>query len=69
MSNVKKQVLLCLASLMLAVLTVLTGFSPVGAVCCYAAAAESSENNFDHTPVNADLADMDLTEFVYDTAD
>lgn len=68
MSNVKKQVLLCLASLMLAVLTVLTGFSPVGAVCCYAAEAESSENNFDHTSVNADLAEMDLTEFVYDTA-
>lgn len=68
MSNVKKQVLLCLASLMLAVLTVLTRFSPVGAVCCYAAEAESSENNFDHTSVNADLAEMDLTEFVYDTA-
>ena len=30
MSNVKKQVLLCLASLMLAVLTVLTGIFPVG---------------------------------------
>lgn len=68
MSNVKKQVLLCLASLMLAVLTVLTGFSPVGAVRCYAAEAESTENNFDHTSVNADLAEMDLTEFVYDTA-
>lgn len=68
MSNVKKQVLFCLASLMLAVLTVLTGFSPVSAVCCYAAEAESSENNFDHTSVNADLAEMDLTEFVYDTA-
>ena len=68
MSNVKKQVLLCLAALMLAVLTVLTGIFPVGAVLCHAAAAESSENNFDHTPVNADLADMDLTEFVYDTA-
>ena len=68
MSNVKKQVLLCLASLMLAVLTVLTGIFPVGAVRCHAAAAESSENNFDHTSVNADLADMDLTEFVYDTA-
>ena len=47
MSNVKKQVLLCLASLMLAVLTVLTGIFPVGAVRCHAAAAESSENNFD----------------------
>ncbi len=68
MSNVKKQVLLCLASLMLAVLTVLTGVSPASAVCCYAAEAESSENNFDHTSVNADLAEMDLTEFVYDTA-
>lgn len=68
MSNVKKQVLLCLASLMLAVLTVLTGFSPVGAVRCYAAEAESTENNFDHTSVNADLADMDLSGFVYDTA-
>ena len=53
---------------MLAVLTVLTGFSPVGAVRCHAAAAESSENNFDHTSVNADLADMDLSGFVYDTA-
>ena len=68
MSNVKKQALLCLASLMLAVLTVLTGIFPVGAVRCYAAEAESTENNFDHTSVNADLADMDLTEFVYDTA-
>ena len=68
MSNVKKQVLLCLASLMLAVLTVLTGIFPVGAVRCQAAAAESSENNFDHTSVNADLADMDLSGFVYDTA-
>ena len=68
MSNGKKQVILCLASLMLAVLTVLTGIFPVGAVRCHAAAAESSENNFDHTSVNADLADMDLTEFVYDTA-
>lgn len=68
MSNVKKQVLLCLASLMLAVLTVLTGFSPVGSVRCYAAEAESTENNFDHTSVNADLADMDLSGFVYDTA-
>ena len=68
MSNVKKQVLLCLAALMLAVLTVLTGIFPVGAVRCHAATAESSENNFDHTSVNADLADMDLTEFVYDTA-
>ncbi len=68
MSNVKKQVLLCLAALMLAVLTVLTGIFPVGTVRCHAAAAESSENNFDHTSVNADLADMDLTEFVYDTA-
>ena len=68
MSNVKKQVLLCLAALMLAVLTVLTGIFPVGAVRCHAATAESSENNFDHTSVSADLADMDLTEFVYDTA-
>ena len=68
MSNGKKQVILCLASLMLAVLTVLTGIFPVGAVRCHAAATESSENNFDHTSVNADLADMDLTEFVYDTA-
>ena len=68
MSNVKKQVLLCLASLMLAVLTVLTGIFPVGAVRCYAAEAESTENNFDHTSVNADLADMDLSGFVYDTA-
>lgn len=68
MSNVKKQVILCLASLMLAVLTVLTGIFPVGAVRCYAAEAESTENNFDHTSVNADLAEMDLTEFVYDTA-
>ena len=68
MSNVKKQALLCLASLMLAVLTVLTGIFPVGAVRCYAAEAENTENNFDHTSVNADLADMDLTEFVYDTA-
>lgn len=68
MSNVKKQVAFFLASLMLAVLTVLTGIFPVGAVRCHAAAAESSENNFDHTSVNADLADMDLTEFVYDTA-
>lgn len=68
MSNVKKQVLLCLAALMLAVLTVLTGIFPVGAVRCHAAAAESSENNFDHTSVNADLADMDLSGFVYDTA-
>ena len=34
MSNVKKQVILCLASLMLAVLTVLTGTFPVGAVRC-----------------------------------
>ena len=49
MSNVKKQVFLCLASLMLAVLTVLTGIFPVGAVRCYAAEAESTENNFDHT--------------------
>lgn len=68
MSNVKKQVLLCLASLMLAVLTVLTGIFPVGTAFCHAAAADSTENNFDHTSVNADLADMDLTEFVYDTA-
>ena len=44
MGNVKKQVLLCLASLMLAVLTVLTGIFPVGAVRCYAAEAESTEN-------------------------
>lgn len=43
MSNGKKQVILCLASLMLAVLTVLTGIFPVGAVRCHAAAAESSE--------------------------
>ena len=43
MSNVKKQALLCLASLMLAVLTVLTGIFPVGAVRCYAAEAESTE--------------------------
>ena len=68
MSNVKKQVILCLASLMLAVLTVLTGIFPVGAVHCHAAEAESTENNFDHTSVNADLADMDLSGFVYDTA-
>ena len=68
MSNVKKQVLLCLASLMLAVLTVLTGIFPVGTAFCHAAAADSTENNFDHTSVNADLADMDLSGFVYDTA-
>ena len=68
MSNVKKQVAFFLASLMLAVLTVLTGIFPVGAVRCHAAAAESSENNFDHTSVNTDLADMDLSGFVYDTA-
>lgn len=43
MSNVKKQVILCLASLMLAVLTVLTGIFPVGAVHCHAAEAESTE--------------------------
>lgn len=53
---------------MLAVLTVLTGIFPVGTAFCHAAAADSTENNFDHTSVNADLADMDLTEFVYDTA-
>lgn len=62
MEKIKHGLCLFFALFVLMTTAVFAGFAPVNTVL----AAENTENNFDNTAVTDDLAEYDLSQFVYD---
>lgn len=64
MIRLSKRIIFALVALFISAMTVLAGFMPVSAVYGY---ADTAGNEFDNTSVNEDLAEIDLSQYVFNS--